>query len=145
MSDETSREIVLKINGKEFPNTLKGTYTLAPISTYNEYECEDGSSTVEEIQTGYYEGSVVYKALLQEDVYDLYRRLTLVSDVAILDPTTERRRYMNMTCIIDGKKLPYVFNDDDISVWGMSFKFRQIAPGHYENEIEGVEEVIGNA
>lgn len=141
---EVSREIVLKINGKEFPNVKKGSYTLKPISTYNEYVCEDGSSTVEEVSTGFFEGSVTYKALLQEDVYDLYRRLTLVSDIAILDPTSENRIYYNMTCIIDNKQLPYVFNDEDVSVWGMSFRFRQIKEGSIENSIPS-EEVSGNA
>lgn len=137
MRDEVSREIVLKVNGTEFPNVKKGSYTLTPITKYNEYEGEDGSSTIEEVNTGFYEGAVTYKALTQEEVYNLYRKLTLVSDIAILDPTSENRIYRNMTCVVDNKKLPYIFNDEDLSVWGMSFRFRQIREGSLENEIEG--------
>lgn len=139
VADVEEPTIVLKINNVEFPNVIKGAMSIEPITRYNEYVGEDGSSTVEEINSGFYQGSVTYKGLTQAEVHRLYSALRTVSTVSILDPTGETEAYYNMQCIIDNKKLPYKYKDKDLSVWGLQFSFRQFANVPLPTPTEGGE------
>lgn len=109
---------LLKVNGVSLPKP-EGDYSISKKDKYNEYEGEDGNSTVEVIRQGIISLSVSYNYVTEKHLKEMADALKLVSEVEIFDPTQQKIR--KITAKISGIKTKMIYYKNGISIWSLSF------------------------
>lgn len=114
---------LLRINNVDFPEPY-GKFALNKNDKVNEYQCEDGTSTIEIIRTGVVDLKVDYKSLTAEKVRELSNALKTVSSVVVFDPNTNATK--TITAHISNINVTKVYHRHDLSVWSLSFDVREL-------------------
>lgn len=109
---------LLSINGVSLPKP-EGDYSITKKDKYNEYEGEDGSSTVEVIRQGVIALSVSYNYVTERHLNEINDAIRLVSEVEVFDPTI--RKVKKFTAKISGIKTKMLYYKNEISIWSLSF------------------------
>ena len=114
---------LLKINDVDFPEPY-GSFTLSKSDKVNEYECEDGSSTIEIVRVGVVSLKVAYNALTVDKVRELCDAISTVSNVTVFDPQTNTIKSIkaHVSNIQTGK----MYHKNDLSVWSLSFDINEL-------------------
>ena len=114
---------LLTINGVPLPKP-EGDFTITKKDKYNEYEGEDGSSTVEVIRQGILSLSVSYNYITEQHLKTITDAIRLVSQVEVYDPALRTTR--TLTAKITNLKNKMLYYKNDISVWTLSFNLDEL-------------------
>ena len=114
---------LLSINGVSLPKP-EGDYSITKNDKYNEYEGEDGSSTVEVIRRGIISLSVAYNYVTEKHLKEITDAINLVSEVYVFDPTKGVVR--NITAKVTGIKTKMIYYKNGISIWTLSFDVEEL-------------------
>ncbi len=114
---------LLTINGVPLPKP-EGGFTITKKDKYNEYEGEDGSSTVEVIRQGILSLSVSYNYITEQHLKNVTDAIRLVSQVKVYDPAIRATR--TLTAKITGLKTKMLYYKNDIFVWTLSFNLDEL-------------------
>lgn len=114
---------LLNINNVDFPEP-HGSFSLSKTDKVNEYQCEDGTSTIEIVRVGVVALKVSYNALTIDKVRELCGAISTVSNVTIFDPQTNATKVIKaqVSNIQTGK----VHHKNDLSVWSLSFDINEL-------------------
>ena len=114
---------LLTINGVRLPKP-EGDFTITRKDKYNEYEGEDGSSTVEVIRHGVISLSVSYGHVTEKHLNEIIGAIRLVSEVALYDPANRAPRLISAK--ITDVKTKMLYYKNGISVWTLSFNLDEL-------------------
>lgn len=114
---------LLTINGVSLPKP-EGDFTLSLNDKYNEYEGEDGTSTVEVIRQGILSLSVSFNGLPEEYLKMIVDAITLVSSVVIYNPM--KMGVQTVTARITGIKTKKIWYQNNRSLWSLSFDIDEL-------------------
>lgn len=114
---------LLSINGVTLPQP-EGDYTITKNDKYNEYEGEDGTSTVEVIRQGIISLSVSYNYVKEKQLKKITDAIKLVSEVVVFDPTKQTTR--TISAKVTGIKTKMIYYKNGISVWSLAFDVEEL-------------------
>lgn len=114
---------LLSINGVPLPNPM-GDFTISQNDKYNEYEGEDGKTTVEIIRQGILSLSVSFNGLPEDYLKMIVDAIRIVSTVVIYNPLTKSTR--KMTAKITGVKSKKIWYQNNQSLWSLSFEIDEL-------------------
>ena len=114
---------LLSVNGVSLPQP-EGDYTLSKNDKYNEYEGEDGTTTVEVIRQGIISLAVSYSHVTEKNLKEIMDAIKLVSSVEVFDPTQQKVR--KITAKITGIKTKMFYYKNGISVWTLAFNVDEL-------------------
>lgn len=114
---------LLRINNVDFPEPY-GEFSLSKNDKVNEYQCEDGSSTIEIIRSGIVNLKVAYNSLTAEMVRELSNALKTVSEIVVFDPHSNSTK--TITAYISNIDVKKVYHRHDLSVWSLSFDVKEL-------------------
>ena len=114
---------LLTINGVPLPKP-EGDFTITKKDKYNEYEGEDGSSTVEVIRQGILSLSISYNYITEQHLKTITDAIRLVSLVEVYEPTLRKTRAL--TAKITNLKTRMLYYKNDISIWTLSFNLDEL-------------------
>lgn len=114
---------LLSVNGVSLPQP-EGDYTLSKNDKYNEYEGEDGTTTVEVIRQGIISLAVSYNHVTEKHLKEIMDAIKLVSSVEVFDPTQQKVR--KITAKITGIKTKMFYYKNGISVWTLAFNVDEL-------------------
>lgn len=114
---------LLSINGVSLPQP-EGEYTISKNDKYNEYEGEDGTTTVEVIRQGIISLAVSYNYVTEKHLKEITDAINLVSMVELFDPTQQKVR--KISAKITGIKTKMFYYKNGISVWTLAFNVDEL-------------------
>ena len=114
---------LLKINTVELPDA-EGDFTINKHDKFNEYETEDGKTTVETIRQGIVSLSVSFNGLTETMVKTICDAITLVSTVEVFDPALGQPK--EITAKITGVKTTKIWFRNNVSIWSLSFNVDEL-------------------
>lgn len=114
---------LLSINGVEFPE-LYESFTLGKNDKVNEYNCEDGSSTIEIVRIGVVDLKLSYKSLTVKKIKELCGAIEAVSDVTVFDPTNNNTR--TIRAYISNLNIGKLYHKNNRSAWSLSFDVKEL-------------------
>lgn len=112
---------LLQINGTDFP-TPEGSFSITYEDKTNDYESDDGQTTVEVIRADVAKISVSYKGLPEAKVVSLLAQLKTVSTVLFLRRGTLQGTQMKVSNV----KTDKVWYKNGVSAWALSFDLQEI-------------------
>lgn len=114
---------LLKINTVELPDA-EGDFTIHKKDKFNEYETEDGRTTVEVVRQGIISLSVSFNGLTEVMVKTICDAITLVSTVEVFDPALGQTK--EITAKVTDVKTKKVWFKNNVSVWSLSFSVDEL-------------------
>ena len=114
---------LLKINTVELPNA-EGDFSIHKKDKFNEYETEDGKTTVEVVRQGIISLSVSFNGLTETMVKRICDAITLVSTVEIFDPVIGKTKEIRAK--VTDIKTKKIFYKNNLSIWSLSFNVDEL-------------------
>lgn len=114
---------LLKINNIELPDP-EGTFTVGKRDKFNEYETEDGKTTVEVVRQGIISLSVSFNGLTEAMVKRICDAITLVSTVEVFDPAIGKTK--EITAKVTDIKTKKIWFKNNVSIWSLSFNVDEL-------------------
>lgn len=114
---------ILSANGVEFTDP-EGSFTLSKSDVVNEYEAENGHTTVEIVRSGKISASVSYSGLTVQNLKTMSESLGTVTTFMIYDALTDSRKEVQAR--VSNVKVQKVFHKNNLSVWGLSFDIAEL-------------------
>ena len=114
---------LLTINGFEIPDA-DGDLQISESEKINEYQGEDGHTTIEEIRQGIISLSVSFDVLSEDMLNKIKSTLSIVSTVDIYNPLKKETETRKMK--VSGIKVKRVCYKQNTSLWSLSFNLDEL-------------------
>ena len=114
---------LISANGVDFIDP-EGTFTLSRSDVANEYETEDGRTTVEVVRSSKLSASVSYNGVKAERLREMAAALTTVTTFQIYDALTDSQREVKAR--VSNIKAQKVHHRHDLSLWSLSFDLDEL-------------------
>lgn len=114
---------LLTINGIEMPDA-DGDFQISENDKINEYQGEDGHTTIEEIRQGIISLSVSFSVLSEDMLNRIKSALSMVSTVEMYNPLTKEMETKKMK--VSGTKVKRVCYKQNTSLWSLSFNLDEL-------------------
>ena len=114
---------LLSINDIPLPNP-EGELSICQNDKLNEYQGEDGTSTIEVIREGVISMTVSYSNLTDKLLNEIMRALTLISKVELYNPMTCSIQVI--TARISDQTVKKIWYKNSMSVWSLTFKIDEL-------------------